>query len=58
MDFKMKTVKVGMIVEGKVFKVTDESVYLDLETFADGVIHKKGLVLGDIASCKEVDYTF
>ncbi len=54
MDFKMKTVKVGMIVEGKVFKVTDESVYLDLETFADGVIHKKGLVLGDIASCKEI----
>lgn len=54
MDFKMKTVKVGMIVEGKVFKVTDDSVYLDLETFADGVIHKKALVLGDIDSCKEI----
>lgn len=54
MDFKMKKVKVGMIVEGKAIVVTDESVYLDLETFAEGVIHKKGLVLGDIESCKEV----
>jgi ribosomal protein S1 len=41
MDFKMKKVKVGMIVEGKAIVVTDESVYLDLETFAEGVIHKK-----------------
>ena len=54
MDFKMKKVKVGMIVEGKAIIVTDETVYLDLETYAEGVIHKKALVLGDIESCKEV----
>lgn len=54
MDFKMKKVKVGMIVEGKAIVVTDETVYLDLETFAEGVIHKKALVLGEIESCKEV----
>jgi len=54
MDFKMKTVRVGMIVEGKVFKVTDDSVFLDLGAFSEGVIHKKALALEDIESCKDV----
>ncbi|MBU1019785.1 MAG: S1 RNA-binding domain-containing protein [Firmicutes bacterium] len=54
MDFKMNKVKVGMIVEGTVFKVTDETVYLDIQSYADGVIHKKALALGDIDSCKDV----
>ncbi|MBN2604197.1 MAG: S1 RNA-binding domain-containing protein, partial [Bacilli bacterium] len=54
MNFKMNKVKVGMIVEGTVFLVTDETVYLDIESYADGVIHKKALALGDIESCKDV----
>ena len=54
MDFEMKKVKVGMVVEGKVFYVTDESVYVDLKAFSEGVIHKKALTLGEIDSCKEV----
>ena len=54
MNFKMNKVKVGMIVEGTVFLVTDETVYLDIQSYADGVIHKKALALGEIDSCKEV----
>ena len=54
MDFEMKKVKVGMVVEGKVFYVTDESVYVDLKAFSEGVIHKKALTLGEIDSCKDV----
>lgn len=53
MDFKMNKVKVGMIVEGTVFLVTDETVYLDIQSYADGVIHKKAFALGDIDSCKD-----
>lgn len=54
MDFEMKKVKVGMVVEGKVFYVTDESVYLDIKAFSEGVIHKKALTLEEITSCKDV----
>ncbi len=54
MDFEMKKVKVGMVVEGKVFYVTDESVYVDLKAFSEGVIHKKALTLDEINSCKDV----
>ena len=54
MDFEMKKVKVGMVVEGKVFYVTDESVYVDLKAFSEGVIHKKALTLDEISSCKDV----
>lgn len=54
MEFRMNKVRVGMIVEGTVFLVTDETVYLDIQSYADGVIHKKALALGDIESCKEV----
>ncbi len=54
MEFEMKKVKVGMVVEGKVFYVTDESVYIDIKAFADGVIHKKALTLEEIDSCKDV----
>ncbi len=54
MDFEMKKVKVGMVVEGKVFYVTDEAVYVDLKAFSEGVIYKKALTLDEISSCKEV----
>ena len=54
MDFEMKKVKVGMVVEGKVFYVTDESVYVDLKAFSEGVIHKKALTLDEIDSCKDI----
>ena len=54
MDFEMKKVKVGMVVEGKVFYVTDESVYVDLKAFSEGVIHKKALTLDEINSCKDI----
>ncbi len=54
MDFKMNKVKVGMVVEGTVFKVTDESVYLDIQAFTEGVIHKKAFSLEPIESCKEI----
>ncbi len=54
MDFEMKKVKVGMVVEGEVFYVTDESVYIDLKAFSEGVIHKKALTLEEITSCKDI----
>jgi len=54
MEFNMNKVKVGMIVEGTVFKVTDDSVYLDIQAFTEGVIHKKALSFDDISSCKEI----
>ncbi len=54
MDFEMKKVKVGMVVEGVVFHVTDESVYLDIKAFSEGVIHKKALTLEEITSCKDI----
>ena len=55
MEFKMNNVKVGRIVEGTVFHVTDDVCYVDLQAFADGVIYKEGLSFGkSIESCKEV----
>jgi small subunit ribosomal protein S1 len=54
MEFNMKKVRVGMIVEGTVFMVTDDSVHLDFGGHAEGVIYKKGLALGDIESCKDI----
>ena len=55
MEFKMNNVKVGRIVQGTVFHVTDDMCYIDIQAFADGVIYKEGLSLGkSITSCKEV----
>jgi small subunit ribosomal protein S1 len=54
MEFKMNTVKVGRIVEGTVFQVTDDVCYVDLQAFADGIIYKNGLSFTPIDSCKEV----
>jgi len=50
----MKKIKVGMIVEGKVFMVTDDSVHVDLGAHAEGVIYKKGMALEEIKSCKDL----
>lgn len=52
MEFQMKKVKAGMVVEGTVFMVTDDSVHVDLGSHAEGVIYKKGMAFGDIESCK------
>jgi small subunit ribosomal protein S1 len=54
MEFKMNNVKVGRVVEGTVFQVSDDVCYVDLGTFADGKIYKNGLSLTAIESCKEV----
>jgi small subunit ribosomal protein S1 len=55
MEFKMTNVKVGKIVKGKVFQVTDDLCYVDIQAFADGVIYKEGFSLNKtITSCKEV----
>lgn len=54
MEFKMNKIKVGMIVEGKVFMVTDDSVHVDLGAYAEGVIYKKGMAFEDIKSCKDL----
>ena len=55
MEFKMNSVKIGRIVEGTVFHVTDDVCYVDIQAFADGVIYKEGLSLGKtITSCHEV----
>ena len=54
MEFNMKKIRPGMIVEGKVFMVTDDSVHLDLGSHAEGVIYRKWLSLEDIESCKDV----
>lgn len=54
MEFNMKKIRQGMIVEGKVFEVTDDSVHLDLGAYAEGVIYKKWLTLDDINSCKDL----
>jgi small subunit ribosomal protein S1 len=54
MEFNMKKIKVGMIVEGKVFMVTDDSVHVDLGAHAEGVIYKKGMAFEDIKSCKDL----
>ena len=42
MEFNMTTVKVGKIVTGTVFHVTDDIVYVDIKAFADGIIYKEG----------------
>jgi small subunit ribosomal protein S1 len=57
MEFKITKVRVGQVVEGTVFYVTDDVCYVDIPgAFADGVIYKEGLSLGksSITSCKEV----
>lgn len=55
MEFNMTTVKVGKIVTGTVFHVTDDVCYVDIKAFADGVIYKEGLSLNKtIESCKDV----
>lgn len=54
MEFKMNTVKVGRIVEGTVFQVSDDVCYVDLGAFADGKIYKSGLSFDAIESCKDV----
>jgi small subunit ribosomal protein S1 len=50
----MNNVKIGKIVEGTVFQVTDDVCYVDIQAFADGKIYKNGLSLTPIDSCKEV----
>ena len=54
MEFNMKKVKVGTVVEGKVFMVTDDSVHIDLGAYAEGVIYKKAMSLTGDVSCKEL----
>jgi len=54
MEFNMKKVRVGMVVEGTVFMVTDDSVHLDFGAYAEGVIYKKGMAIGEIQSCKDL----
>lgn len=54
MEFNMKKIRPGMLVEGKVFMVTDDSVHLDLGSHAEGVIYKNWLTIEDINSCKDV----
>ena len=51
----MKKVKVGLEVTGKVFHVTDDLAYVDIQAFADGIIYKEGLSLDTtVQSCKDV----
>ncbi len=50
----MNTVKIGKIVEGTVFQVSDDVCYVDLGAFADGKIYKNGLSFDAIESCKDV----
>jgi len=50
----MKKVRVGMVVEGTVFMVTDDSVHLDFGAYAEGVIYKKGMAIEEIKSCKDL----
>ncbi len=54
MEFKMNNVKVGRVVEGTVFQVSDDVCYVDLGAFADGLVNKEHLSLTPINSCKEV----
>ncbi len=54
MEFNMKKIKVGMVVEGTVFMVTEDSVHLDFGSYAEGVIYKSGLSLKEIKSCKDL----
>jgi len=54
MEFKMNTVKIGKIVTGTVFQVSDDVCYVDLGAFADGKIYKNGLSFDAIESCKDV----
>ena len=54
MEFNMKKVRVGMVVEGTVFMVTDDSVHLDFGAYAEGVIYKKGMAIEEIKSCKDL----
>lgn len=55
MEFNMTKVKVGKIVTGKVFHVTNDMAYVDIQAFADGIIYKEGLSLDNsVTSCKDV----
>jgi ribosomal protein S1 len=54
MEFNMKKVRVGQVVEGTVFMVTDDSVHLDFGAYAEGVIYKKGMAIEEIKSCKDL----
>jgi len=51
MEFEFKTVKVGMVVTGEVFKVTDDGVYVDVQSFTEAVIYKPGLGLSNSDTC-------
>ncbi len=54
MEFEMTKVRVGKIVKGKVFHVTDDYAYVDVQAFAEGIIYKEGLCLnGSLKSCKD-----
>jgi small subunit ribosomal protein S1 len=55
MEFKMTKVRVGQVVEGTVFHVTDDVCYVDIQAFAEGVIYKEGLSLDkNVHSCHEL----
>jgi small subunit ribosomal protein S1 len=55
MEFNMTKVRVGKVVTGKVFHVTDDLAYVDIQAFADGIIYKEGLSLDkSVQSCKDV----
>jgi small subunit ribosomal protein S1 len=55
MEFNMTKVRVGKVVTGTVFHVTDDLAYVDVKAFADGIIYKEGLSLDQtVTSCKDV----
>lgn len=55
MEFNMTKVKVGKVVTGKVFHVTEDLAYVDIQAFADGIIYKEGLSLDNsVTSCKDI----
>lgn len=54
MEFEFNKVKVGTVITGTVFKVTEDAVYCDLKAFTEGVIYKPGLGLKNTDSC--LDY--
>lgn len=53
MEFEIKKVRVGSVVEGTIFEVKENAVYVDVQSYYEAVIYKQHLGLKESDSCKD-----
>jgi len=54
MEFEFNKVRVGSVVTGKIFKVDENALHVDVNAMYEAVIYKQFLGMKDNESCKEV----